>query len=92
MINSIGNLGGFLGPYSVQVVNGDPDNPGASPQSLYLLAASFAVATVALLLLKVEREKRLDTAAAGDASPDGRPALDGQVPEARSPAGRHVER
>jgi ACS family tartrate transporter-like MFS transporter len=61
LINSIGNLGGFVGPYAVGWIK---DSTGSFTAGLALLAASLAAAAVIALL--VGRQFRAVSAPAGE--------------------------
>jgi ACS family tartrate transporter-like MFS transporter len=52
MINSIGNLGGFAGPYVIGWLKG---KTGSYAGGLYLVAATLAVSAVVTLLLSRQR-------------------------------------
>ncbi|MGI8564413.1 MAG: MFS transporter [Candidatus Dormibacter sp.] len=59
LINSVGNLGGFIGPYIV----GAKATESNVTQGLYLLAASFLVATLLLVLLPTEKVRSAESLA-----------------------------
>ena len=73
LINSIGNLGGFFGPYIV----GQKASETNATKGLFILAASFLAATVLLALLRAEpleaAEEEREVAGAARRRP-GRPS------------------
>ncbi|ERI09383.1 MFS transporter [Aneurinibacillus aneurinilyticus] len=52
VINSIGNLGGFVGPYAVGILK---DTTGSTSAGLYFLSAMLLIAFVMLLFMRKEK-------------------------------------
>jgi nitrate/nitrite transporter NarK len=61
MINAVGNLGGFLGPYMFGLIK---DHTGSDMAALLALAGAPVVCTVILLVLGHDRRLEGQTAAA----------------------------
>jgi len=64
MINSVGNLSGFIGPYLIGVIR---DRTGSFTTSLFALAGSSIVAAVLILLLAASERRQ---AAIAETGPD----------------------
>ena len=54
VINSVGNLGGFVGPYAIGYLK---DATGSMSSGLYFLAASVVLAGILVLLIRREDAK-----------------------------------
>jgi nitrate/nitrite transporter NarK len=63
LINSVGNLGGFLGPYAMGLVR---DATGSFPLGLLTIAMASIVGGVVVLLLGHDRRLERTTALAAD--------------------------
>jgi ACS family tartrate transporter-like MFS transporter len=59
MINSVGNLSGFIGPYLIGVIR---DRTGSFTISLFGLAGSSIVAAVLILLLSASERRQAASA------------------------------
>ncbi|MFT3955790.1 MAG: MFS transporter [Piscinibacter sp.] len=56
VINSIGNLGGFVGPYMIGVMKGSSKGAGSSTAALAILSALLAVSFLMTLFMRTHNE------------------------------------
>jgi dipeptide/tripeptide permease len=56
MINSVGNLGGFFGPYAVGLVRAATGSFGLG---MLVIASGMLVGSIVLLLLRPERDAKV---------------------------------
>jgi MFS transporter, ACS family, tartrate transporter len=67
LINSVGNLSGFFGPYVIGLVH---DRTGSFTPSLFGLAGSSVIAAIVMAAISVSDRRSIRTAAANESAAD----------------------